>query len=53
MTPLPLIKRPKSRQQFGFQKTQLRGIAKNHCKINVLTVLTNLFMARRQLLLTS
>ena len=41
------------KQQFGFQKTSLRGLAKNHCKINVLAALTNLFMARRQLLLTS
>jgi len=41
------------KQQFGFQKTLLRGLAKNHCKINVLAALTNLFMARHQLLLTS
>jgi IS5 family transposase len=40
-------------QHFGFQKTQLRGLAKNHCKINVLSVLTNLFIAPRQLFFTS
>jgi IS5 family transposase len=38
------------KQQFGFQKTRLRGLAKNHCKINVVAALANLFMARRQLL---
>jgi IS5 family transposase len=38
------------KQQFGFQKTRLRGLAKNRCKINVLAALTNLFLARRQLL---
>ena len=38
------------KQQFGFQKNSLRGLAKNHCKMNVLAALTNLFMARRQLL---
>lgn len=41
------------KQQFGFQKTRLRGMTKNRCKINVLAALTNLFLARRQLLLTS
>lgn len=40
------------KQQFGFQKTRLRGLAKNRCKINVLAALTNLFLARRQLLAT-
>jgi transposase, IS5 family len=39
------------KQQFGFQKTRLRGMAKNRCKVNVLAALTNLFLARRQLLL--
>ncbi|MCX5959507.1 MAG: hypothetical protein NT053_06620 [Cyanobacteria bacterium] len=38
------------KHQFGFQKTRLRGPAKNRCKINVLAALTNLFLARRQLL---
>jgi transposase, IS5 family len=38
------------KQQFGFQKTGLRGLAKNSCKINVIAALTNLFLARRQLL---
>jgi IS5 family transposase len=39
------------KQQFGFQKTRLRGMSKNRCKVNVLAALTNLFLARRQLLL--
>ena len=38
------------KQQFGFQKTRLRGLAKNGYKINVLAALSNLFQARRQLL---
>jgi IS5 family transposase len=38
------------RQQFGFQKTRLRGLVKNSCKIHVLAALTNLFLARRRLL---
>jgi IS5 family transposase len=38
------------KQQFGFQKTRLRGMDKNRCKVNVLAALTNLFLARRQLL---
>jgi IS5 family transposase len=40
------------KQQFGFQKTRLRGLAKNRCKINVMAALTNLFQARRCLLAT-
>lgn len=38
------------KQQFGFQKTQLRGMVKNRCKVNVLAALTNLFLARHHLL---
>jgi IS5 family transposase len=38
------------KQQFGFQKTRLRGMLKNHCKVNVMAALSNLFMARRRLL---
>ena len=38
------------KQQFGFQKTRLRGLVKNSCKINVIAALANLFLARRQLL---
>jgi IS5 family transposase len=38
------------KQQWGFQKTRLRGMAKNRCKVNVLAAFTNLFLARRQLL---
>jgi IS5 family transposase len=41
------------KQQFGFQKTRLRGLAKNRCKINVLAALSNLYQARRQLLATT
>ena len=40
------------KQQFGFQKTRLRGMVKNRCKVNVLAALTNLFLARRKLLAT-
>jgi IS5 family transposase len=40
------------KQQFGFQKTRLRGMAKNRCKLNVLAALTNLYLARRQLMAT-
>jgi IS5 family transposase len=40
------------KQQFGFQKTRLRGMVKNRCKVNVLAALTNLFLARRLLLAT-
>ena len=40
------------KQQFGFQKTRLRGMTKNRCKVNVIAALTNLFLARRQLLAT-
>lgn len=36
--------------QFGFQKTRLRGMLKNRCKVNVLSALSNVFMARRRLL---
>jgi len=41
------------KQQFGFQKTRLRSLAKNRGKINVLAALTNLFLARRSLLLAT
>jgi IS5 family transposase len=34
------------KQQFGFRKTRLPGMAKNHCMVNVLAALTNLFLAR-------
>ena len=43
--PFRVIKR-----QFGFQKTCLRGMHKNCCKVNVLAALANLFMARHLLL---
>jgi IS5 family transposase len=38
------------KQQFGFQKTSLRGLAKNRCKVHVIAALTNLYLARRELL---
>jgi IS5 family transposase len=38
------------KRQFGFQKTRLRGMLKNRCKVNMLAALANLFMARHQLL---
>ncbi len=40
------------KQHFGSHKMRLRGIVKNRCKVNVLAELTNLFLARRQLLAT-
>jgi IS5 family transposase len=43
--PLRVIK-----YQFGFQKTRLRLIAKNRCKVHVIAALTNLYLARRLLL---
>jgi len=46
--PFRVIKR-----QFGFQKTRLRGMLKNSCKVNVLAALTNLFMVRQELLCRS
>ncbi|AFY27341.1 IS5 family transposase [Cyanobium gracile] len=41
------------KQQFGFQKTRLRGMTKNRCKVSVLAALANLFLVRRQLLTTT
>ena len=41
------------KQQFGFQKTRLRGMLKNNCKVNVMAALSNLFMAGRRLLCSS
>jgi len=40
------------KEQFGFRKTRLRGMAKNHCKVNVLAAVTNLYLARSYLLAT-
>jgi IS5 family transposase len=40
------------KQQFGFQKTELRGMAKSRRKMNVLAASANLFLAQRQLLAT-
>jgi IS5 family transposase len=40
-------------QQFGFQKTRLRGFAKNRCKIDVLATISTLYQARRLLLATA
>jgi transposase, IS5 family len=36
--------------QYGFQKTRLRGMIKNRCKVNDLAALANLFMVRHQVL---
>ena len=38
------------KQQFGFQKTRLRGMAKNHSWVMVLAALANLFLAKKRLL---
>ena len=38
------------KQQFGFQKTRLRGMAKNRCKVHMIASLTHRFLARRLLL---
>ena len=43
--PFRVIKR-----QFGFQKTRLRSMVKKRSKVNMLAALSNLFMARHQLL---
>ena len=43
--PFRVIKR-----HFGFQKTRLRGMLKNRCKVKVLAALSNLFMVRHELL---
>lgn len=36
-------------QKFGFEKTRLRGLVKNYCKIKSISALSNLFQTRRQL----
>jgi IS5 family transposase len=41
------------KQQFGFQKTRLRGMLKNSRSVTVLAALSNLFMASRRLLCNS
>jgi len=41
------------KQRFGFQKTRLRGLAKNRCKINGLAALMNLSPVRRRLFTTA
>ena len=38
------------KKQFGFQKTRLRGMVKNCCKVKVLSAVTNLVLVRHQLL---
>jgi transposase, IS5 family len=38
------------KQQFGFQKTRLRGMLKNRCKVNVLAALWHLFVVCRRML---
>jgi IS5 family transposase len=41
------------KKQFGFQEIRLQGMTKSKSKMNILTALTNLFLARRQLLPSS
>ncbi len=38
------------KQQFGFQKTRYRGLAKNGAQLNTLFALSNLWMVRRRML---
>ena len=38
------------KEQFGFCRTRLRGMAKNHCKVTVLAALANLVLAKKRLL---
>ena len=38
------------KRQFGFEKTRLRGMAKNRSKVVILAALINLFMVRNQIL---
>ena len=37
------------KRQFGFERTRVRGIDKNHSKMLILAALTNLFMVRNQI----
>ena len=41
------------KQQLGFQKTRFCGIDKNSCKVTMLVALTNLFLARKKLLIST
>ena len=36
------------KQQFGFQKTRLRGLAKNRCKFNMLAALLRLGLVAQE-----
>ena len=38
------------KEQFGFCRTRLRGMCKNHCKVAVLAALANLVLAKKRLL---
>ena len=38
------------KQQFCFQKTRYRGLAKNGAQLNLLFALSNLWVARRRML---
>ena len=38
------------KEQFGFCRTRLRGMCKNHCKVTVLAALANLVLAKKRLL---
>jgi transposase, IS5 family len=44
--PFRVIKR-----QFGYVKTRYRGLAKNHQQVTTLFALSNLWMARKRLLI--
>ena len=48
-----LIETAKAHIRSKVEKTRLRGLAKNRCKINVMAALSNQFQARRQLLATA
>jgi len=39
------------KQQFGFQRTRLRGLARDRCKINEMAAMTSLYLARGHRLL--
>ena len=38
------------KQQFGYAKTRYRGLAKNTARLTMMFALSNLWMARRQIL---
>ena len=40
------------KQQFGYAKTRYRGLAKNTARLMMMFALSNLWMVRRQLLIS-